>query len=259
MKYNYEPLLDPENEFFKALKELENEILHKSLKLDCDFDLEILKTNPDFKKWFENSIIDLEKTFIIEREKLTENKAYFFGCSFEVYKLNYETRLQSYLKKYFDATEQDFIKYELSIKFDAFFYLRVNRYDLKQKLEYCFLEILEVEQINFSLIARNKFLNDKLNKNSKLESNLLWNGTPTEFIELTKSLIENGALKGGKKGTQKEIIEDFSKILNIEIKNPDKLLTDIKKRNNGSETLFIDKLKHTLLNYITKEKTNNVR
>lgn len=163
MKYDYEPLLEPENDFFKALKKLEKEILHKSLKPECDFNLEKLKTNPDFRKWFENSIIDLEKEFIIERKKLTENKTYFFGCSFEIYKLSYETRLQSYLKKYYDATEHDFVEYELSLNFDAFFYLRVNRYDLDQKLERCFLETLESEQIFFSLKARYKFLTDKLN------------------------------------------------------------------------------------------------
>jgi len=78
---------------------------------------------------------------------------------------------------------------------------------------------------------------------------LNWQGTQTEFMELIKALIENGTLKG----TQKEIIKHASKFFNIEIKNPDKLITDIKKRNIGSETLYIDKLRTSLYNYITKE------
>lgn len=252
MEYNYEPLLDPENEFFKARKDLEKKIKHKSLMLNED--LNTITSNRDFSEWLEKPLFDLEKILINELEKLTKNKTYFFGCSFEIYKLNYDERLQSYFKIYYDATEQDFIENEFNKTFNRFFQLEVNRYDLKQKFEYSIIcHHTLTEQIMFSIIARNKFLKDKLDENLIKESNLFWNGTPTEFIELTKALIENGSLKGGTKGTQKEIIEDFSKTLNIEIKNPDKLLTDIKKRNIESETLFLDKLKRNLLNYINKE------
>lgn len=162
MEYNYEPLLDPENVFYIARKKLENEILKNSLKLNVN--LESITATPDFFNWFENPLFDLEKILICERENLKENKIYFFGCSFEVYKLNYDARLQSYLKKYYDATEQDFIKYEQSKKFDRFFNLRVDRYDLNQNFEYSIIcdYVLE-EQILFSLKARNKFLTDKLN------------------------------------------------------------------------------------------------
>ncbi len=83
----------------------------------------------------------------------------------------------------------------------------------------------------------------------KTDNDIRWTGTQTELIELTKALIENQSIKG----VQRDIILEFSKLLNFEIKNPNKLITDIKKRNIGSETLFIDKLKTSLLNYITKE------
>lgn len=83
-----------------------------------------------------------------------------------------------------------------------------------------------------------------------LENMLKWNGTQTEFIELVKSLIENGNIKG----TQTEIITKLSNVFNIEIKHPSKLITDIKTRNNGSETLFLDKLQKSLFDYITLEK-----
>lgn len=82
------------------------------------------------------------------------------------------------------------------------------------------------------------------------ENSLNWNGTQTEFIELVKALIENGNIKG----TQTEIISKLSNVFNIKISYPNKLITDLKVRNNGSETLFLDKLKKSLFDYITIEK-----
>ncbi|WP_281634601.1 RteC domain-containing protein [Flavobacterium luteolum] len=84
----------------------------------------------------------------------------------------------------------------------------------------------------------------------EVNTKVTWNGTQTDFIELIKALIENGNLKG----TQSELIKNLSAIFSIEIKNPSKLINDIKKRNNGSETLFLDKLKKSLFDYITLEK-----
>lgn len=80
---------------------------------------------------------------------------------------------------------------------------------------------------------------------------LTWHGNQTEFIELVKSLIENNNLRG----IQKEIIENLSRYFGIQINHPDKLIQDIKKRNTGSETLFIDKLKSSLYDFISKENT----
>ena len=110
-------------------------------------------------------------------------------------------------------------------------------------------------------IARSfiKFLDSKIisQQNSDVsltvptpENSLNWNGTQTEFIELVKALIENGNIKG----TQTEIISKLSNVFNIKISYPNKLITDLKVRNNGSETLFLDKLKKSLFDYITIEK-----
>lgn len=103
--------------------------------------------------------------------------------------------------------------------------------------------------VSFKKIVSDKI--EKLPQTVPAPENLLnWNGTQTEFIELIKALIENGNIKG----TQTEIISKLSNVFNIEIKHPNKLITDIKKRNNGSETLFLDKLQKSLLDYITLEK-----
>ncbi|MBC8767175.1 RteC domain-containing protein [Arenibacter sp. BSSL-BM3] len=79
--------------------------------------------------------------------------------------------------------------------------------------------------------------------------NIKWHISQTELIELAKALIENGNVVG----VQQEIIEYFSSVFDIEIAYPNKLITDIKNRNSGSETLFIDKLRTSLFNYLTKE------
>lgn len=84
-------------------------------------------------------------------------------------------------------------------------------------------------------------------------NSLNWNGTQTEFIELTKALIENGNITGT--GNQEDKIHQLANLLNFKINNPYKLLNDIKNtRNDESETLFLDKLKRTFFNYITLEK-----
>jgi hypothetical protein len=68
------------------------------------------------------------------------------------------------LKKYYDATERDFIEYEQRKKFNRYFNLCVDRFDLDQKFEYSIIcEHVLGEQIMFSLKARNNFLSDKLN------------------------------------------------------------------------------------------------
>lgn len=108
--------------------------------------------------------------------------------------------------------------------------------------------------INKFLEQRKQELENELNTTLSIvpatENLLNWKGSQTEFIELIKALIENGNLKG----TQTEIINQLSKVFSIDIKHPSKLITDIKKRNNGSETLFLDKLQKSLLDYITQEK-----
>lgn len=75
-----------------------------------------------------------------------------------------------------------------------------------------------------------------------------FHGNNVEFVELVKALIENGNLKG----TQKEIFKTLSEFFEIEVKHPDKTISDIKKRNNGSETLFLDRLKESMITHITK-------
>lgn len=78
---------------------------------------------------------------------------------------------------------------------------------------------------------------------------LKWHGSKIDLIELSKALIENGTLKG----TQKDIINSLGAFFSVDTTNQDKTINDLKKRNNGSETKFLEDLKSNLYNYITKE------
>jgi len=171
MKYDYEPLLDPANKFSIARKELEKQIREKSLKTECNFELKNLTSQNDFFEWLQTPLFELEKIFINERENLTKNKTYFFGCSFEVYKLTYDLRLQSYFAIYNDATERDFIEYEKSKKYNDFYELQVNDYVNEHKFEYSILcDYTLNNQILFSLQKRASFLNEKLNTTGIVET-----------------------------------------------------------------------------------------
>ncbi|MEQ3501157.1 RteC domain-containing protein [Tenacibaculum sp. SSH1-16] len=99
-----------------------------------------------------------------------------------------------------------------------------------------------------SRIIKEKSLKEKkLISNNK--SNIAWKGSQVELIELIKALIENKSIKGA---NQIEIFESFSSFFNFKINNPDQVITKIKGRNTGNETLFLDKLKTSLNNYFSK-------
>lgn len=94
---------------------------------------------------------------------------------------------------------------------------------------------------------RNEYLLQK--GDDYLLRKIKWKGNQTELMELIKALVENGTVTG----LQKDIVKVFTSIFDIEIKHPDKLINDLKKRNNDSQTLFLDKLKTSLLNHLNKE------
>lgn len=86
------------------------------------------------------------------------------------------------------------------------------------------------------------------NKPNEAVPKLNWNGTQTELIELLKAIVESKKIDG----TQTEIIKAFSLFLGVEIKNPSKLINDIKLRNWESRTLFLDNLKSNLTQFLDK-------
>jgi hypothetical protein len=185
------------------------------------------------------------------------------------YKEKYNDLLETYLLEYEDYEEIDFVnteiqRYNNSIndleQLENYIQEIVNRDWTppnvnKSLLKMCCNEFFDggIDYIkrDRSILSFTKIIEflDIKKQNPKNENNLNWNGTQIEFIELVKALIENGNIKG----TQTEIIKSLSNIFNFKINNENKTINDIKNRNNGSETLFLDKLKKTLFDYITLE------
>jgi|GEM_PF-2984289 len=210
--------------------------------------------------------------------------------TFKEYQEVYNTRLENHLKKYIDYDEIHFIKSELiyfskchassniiyqeKIRYlpddchETYYEYDVCNYDLfvplaevmehlKIDWEDCWdLELCEKLFLSFTKII--DFLEEKeriitiqpIQPIQPIQNKVKFYGNKTEFVELIKSLIENGNFKG----TQKDVTENCAKFFDIEVHNFDITVQKLKGRNNGSETLFLDKLKSTLFNYITLDK-----
>lgn len=85
------------------------------------------------------------------------------------------------------------------------------------------------------------------------KSNLKWNASQTDLMELIKALIEANAIKEAKvKGKQKELTEELCNLFNVKINNPNKLISDFNTRNTGKETKFLDNLREHLMKFIIK-------
>lgn len=123
-------------------------------------------------------------------------------------------------------------------------YMYESRIDLEELFyPFEFLNITIFQSLINNKISQLEPQTHLVNRNIKFKI------SQTQLVELTKSLIENGNIQG----KQKDIITAVSTFFDTAINNPDKLITDIKKRNIGSETLFLDKLKSSLYDYITIE------
>lgn len=217
-------------------------------------------------KW----LLKIQETFNLELEE----GVFFRGCSFEVYLKTLPNRFNEFKKKFEDAYEIDFYEKEYDKIFNSSldlglpvrcpqFIIDNLPYADKKKKKYLEEKISELgyqvvlytdsvydpyrdEEIKFDGFYIQKKEDEKNQKIKEILETVEWKGTQTELIELIKALIENGTIKG----KQKDIISNFSIFFKKEIKNPNKLIQDIKKRSNGSETLFLDSLKSSLTEFI---------
>ncbi len=106
-------------------------------------------------------------------------------------------------------------------------------------------------------IKKEKFYKSKLQsiqRNLKQEKNiekkLYWTGTPLEFSELVKALIESKLVSPELK--QKEIYELMRKAFNVEKFDEGQKNKEIKQRSKTS-TILINRLETSLINWITKK------
>ena len=112
-------------------------------------------------------------------------------------------------------------------------------------------DLYEGKKLEFLILKRDELIGGvsiKVNSN-EIDNNLQWYGSKTELIELTKALIENGSLKG----KQEKIFESIQKVFNFELKNIDQAITKFNTRHPETETKFLDKLKKSLVQYISNK------
>lgn len=153
------------------------------------------------------------------------------------YTRNYDHYLSEFLNDYEDNTELFFIKEQKLLLDNSLTNIKEVVKNLTEedetKEEWLDLfrnRINTTDRIKTFLEQRKqelaRELNTTLGRVPATENLLNWKGSQTEFIELIKALIENGNIKG----TQTEIISKISKVFNIDIKHPNKLITDIKTK-----------------------------
>jgi hypothetical protein len=73
-------------------------------------------------------------------------------------------------------------------------------------------------------------------------TNLKWNASQTDMVELVKALIENKAVIG----TQTETLDILCKVFNFEVNNSDQKIQDIKTRKER-KPIFLERLRTSLL------------
>lgn len=220
-------------------------------------------------------------TSVFEKEfnELKNSYVFFWGCTFDVYLRDYDKRKHEFFERFNDALDIDFIEQEagnlLNDNFEKFSWMiwknKGEQSELIRNIEYSkvkkrrFLEE-EAMSMGYDLIfdfddeyASEFFTISEHNnkhKSEPIKSNLVWNASQTDLMELIKALIETDAIKDSKeKGKQKELTNHLTSLFNIKINNPDKLITDLNKRNIGNETKFIDSLKKNLITFLQKENT----
>jgi hypothetical protein len=171
--------------------------------------------------------------------------------------MEYNSDFEGYRNYYLNDFEFDEINNEESTGSENYTVKDLIKNESKFLTDGYDLEICN--QLTISFLKIKSFLESKLlelesneQKEIHLDKTLNWIGTQTDLIELIKALIENGNIKV-KKGEQGKTIEVISNFFNFPINNPNKLIADLKIRNTESETLFLDKLKKTLFDYITRE------
>lgn len=220
---------------------MSNELITTFKKYKDSYDISLENHKATYEDYDELHFIYSELGFYqncYETANVTEQRLVVNNKDYTEYEYRYINEFEYNLINQIDSNGNENYDIKVLIKNDSKFLTDGYNLEICDQLTTSFSKIIE-----YLNIKKNKLAND--NEFPKVK----FHGNQTEFIELIKALTENGNLKG----IQKDNIEICSKFFNIEIKNPDQTLTKLKLRNNGSETLFLDKLKTSLFNHITLE------
>jgi hypothetical protein len=108
-----DPLLKPENEYIVLSESLKSDQISKAISSSNNGLFVTYDYEPGFEEWEEQQKVGIDKSFISLVKVLNFNKIFFFGCSSENYKHNYDSRLKSFIDELYDASEIDFVDGEL--------------------------------------------------------------------------------------------------------------------------------------------------
>jgi hypothetical protein len=106
-------LLNPKNNYIVLSENLKLESISKATSSSDNGLFVTYNYEPGFEEWEENQKLEIEKSFVNLVKELNHNKVFFFGCSYENFKLNYANRYLIFLDKFYDASEADFVDLEL--------------------------------------------------------------------------------------------------------------------------------------------------
>ena len=163
-----DPLYNPENEYQILKSKFKEDYHSKTAHLKDTNDYFLQEFDGDLQDWENEQKEEINKTFLKLIKELNNNKIFFFGCSFDNYKHNYDKRLNEFLEHYVDASEYDFIEDELNflenILYDiqnsegAFDGFSQSGYDNFNKA-YEIVSIVGYKQYSFSHNKKEAFLN----------------------------------------------------------------------------------------------------
>lgn len=108
-----DPLFNPENEYM-SLKEAFIEDIHSRTEhLTGSYDFFVQEFDGELQDWENEQKDKINNTFLKLVKEFNNDNIFFFGCSFDNYKHNYDKRLNNFLDNFYDASESDFVESEL--------------------------------------------------------------------------------------------------------------------------------------------------
>ena len=166
-----DPLFSTQNEYMNLKKTFIEDVHSTTAHLKEPYDYFLQEFDGDLQEWEKTQKEEINKSFLKLIKELNQNKIFFFGCTFDNYKHNYNKRLNEFLEFYADSTEYDFIEDELKFLENILYDIQNSEnahngypqsgYDEFSKA-YEFVSITGYKQYFFSHNKKETFLNKRM-------------------------------------------------------------------------------------------------
>lgn len=190
---------------------------------------------PDFDSRFDFVLLQKEAAQLpsaVEKMKLFKNRQH----DLRIWQKLYDIETNSFIPDDYIYSKQYYPNFEVLCN------LEIERYK----------DQLEIEKLELSISHKHDPGEevDTCPVVSESHSELVWDSTDTDLLELAVSLHRTNALKhkDGKKITQKEIIDHLQQLFNTDIKNVDSKLSVASNRKKDRSP-FLTKLKNSFESY----------